>query len=169
MYVDDMCFYTRALFQTNLFPVTTAKVGLTQIRTRCLINERVFCLKGSVLNHIYLRCCLCHRTWPRTLCTLGMNLQQKPPHSVWLETMVYLQACCVLQQSVLLMAKCCSLVTYTGKSTQTQRPQQHLSLWLQKEPCCQYAHQQPEDKESLPGTPAHQGTLTWGVSMTNWG
>lgn len=117
MYVDDMCFYTRALFETNLFSVTTAKVGLTQIRTRCLINERVFCLKGSVLNHIYLRCCLCHRTWPKTLCTLGMNLQQKPPHSVWLETKVYLQACCVLQQSVLLISDLHRQVCTHSKAT----------------------------------------------------
>lgn len=33
----------------------------------------------------------------------------------------------------------------------TRRPWQHLSLWPQ-ELCCQHAHQQPEDNESLSGT-----------------
>ena len=44
-----MCLYTRALLRANLLSVTIAKVVLTQIRTRCLINEIAFCLRGSVL------------------------------------------------------------------------------------------------------------------------
>lgn len=46
---DAMCLYTCALLRTNLFSVTIARVVLTQIRTRYLINEIAFCLRGSVL------------------------------------------------------------------------------------------------------------------------
>lgn len=168
-YVDDMCLYTHALFGTNLFSVTTAKVGLIQIRTRCLINERVFCLKGSVFNHIYWRCCLCHYMWPRTLHTLGLNLQQKPPHSVWLETMVYLQPCFALQQPVLLMA---SRTTMSISDLHRQWLKGHGSTSAcgcrRRDAASRHISSQ-EMMRACQEHLAHQGTLTWGLSVTSWG
>lgn len=142
-----MCLYKCALLRTNLYSVTITRVVLTQIRTRHLINNIAFCPKGSV-KQPYSVHCFCHCTGQRALCMFGMNLQQKPLNCVWLETMVYLQTCsapvCVPRDDG---AKSCSLAVYAHKCP--NKPWQHLGLWSQKQLCCQHAHEQTEDDNSL--------------------
>lgn len=69
---DAMCLYACALLRTNLFSVTIARVVLTQIRTRCLINEIAFCLRGSILQSYRLG-----------VLPLPLYGATSPPRSVW--------------------------------------------------------------------------------------
>lgn len=161
------CLYTRAFFGTNLFSVTTAKVGLTQIKTRCLINERAFCLKGSVLNHIHLRCWLCHCTGPRTLCTLGMNLQQKL-HILcdWRPRFTSSHVCpsgvCAACGE---HAKYCSLMTYTSKWLEGHGS---TSARGRRGSSAASSHISSQKMMRACQEPAQRGTLTWGISVINW-
>lgn len=115
-----MCLYTYALLRTHLFSVTVARVVLPQIRTRCLVNEIAFCLKGSVLQ-------------PYILSTLLLPLHgAKSPLHVWHEFGTEASTLCMtedygLPQAMFCPSLCSSWqvgqVLFT-RNLHTQMPQQ---------------------------------------------
>lgn len=129
-----MCLYACALLRTNLFSVTIARVVLTQIRTRCLINEIAFCLRGSSPTVIQTGYAASAVVWGHEPSTFR-GLQPR-----------FALVCTPCDEQT----KHCSWVVYVHKSL--NRPRQCLGLWPQKRPCCQHAREHPEGDRSLPGT-----------------